>query len=113
MQEVLNEVEYPERWQPGGSKFWDTITSSVRMAFNDGALHVVQSNTASLSMFLPIPTYASSGPNMFTIVSTGGTQNITLRDDAGNSVTTLAPGSVTRVALSRDNSGQVLWHAYT
>lgn len=113
VQEVLNEVEYPERWQPGGSKYWGTITSSVRMAFNDGALHVVQSNTASLSMFLPIPTYASSGPNMFTIVNTGGTQNITLRDDAGNSVTPLAPGSVTRVSLSRDNSGQVTWHAFT
>lgn len=113
VQEVLNEVEYPERWQPGGSKFWGTITSSVRMAFNDGALHAVQSNTASLSMFLPIPTYAGSGPALFTIISLGGTHNITLRDDAGNSVSTLAPFSVTRVGLSRDSVGQVTWHAYT
>jgi uncharacterized protein (TIGR02217 family) len=112
VQEVLNEVEYPERWQHGGSKFWGTISQSIRLAFNDGAFHVMQTNTASVSAFLPIPTYAGSGPHMFTIYNSGGTQNITLRDDTGASVTTMAPFSTTRIALSRDSSGTVTWHAY-
>jgi hypothetical protein len=49
---------------------------------------------------------------MFTIYNSGGTQNITLRDDTGASVTTMAPFSTTRIALSRDSSGTVTWHAY-
>lgn len=112
VQEVLNEVEYPERWQHGGSKYWGTISQSIRLAFNDGAFHVMETNTASVSAFLPIPTYAGSGPNMFTIYNSGGTQNITLRDDTGASVTPLAPFSTTRIALSRDSGGTVTWHAY-
>jgi len=112
VQEVLNEVEYPERWQHGGSKFWGVLTQSVRLAFNDGAFHVMQTSTASVSAFLPIPTYAGSGPHMFTIYNSGGTQNITLRDDTGASVTTMAPFSTTRIALSRDSGGTVTWHAY-
>lgn len=112
VQEVLNEVEYPERWQHGGSRYWGYLTQSVRMAFNDGAFHVVLSNTASCSMFLPVPTYAGSGPAMFTIYHAGGTQNITLRDDAGASVLAMAPGTVTRVAMSRDNAGTITWYAY-
>jgi uncharacterized protein (TIGR02217 family) len=112
VQEVLNEVEYPERWQPGGSKVWGTITSSVRMAFNDGAYHIVRSNTASLSMFLPIPTYAGSGPAMFTIlIDPATTQNITLRDDAGNSVATMTSGNTYRIGLARSGS-TVTWYAY-
>lgn len=112
VQEVLNEVEYPERWQHGGSKVWGFITQSVRMAFNDGALHVVSSNTASLSMFLPLPTYSGSGPAVFTIIHAGGTDAITLRDDTGASIVTMTPGTTTRVALSRDSTGAYQWHAY-
>jgi hypothetical protein len=112
VQEVLNEVEYPERWQHGGSKYWGTISQSIRLAFNDGAFHVMETSTASVSAFLPIPTYAGSGPNMFTIYNSGGTQNITLRDDVGATVTTMAPFSTTRIALSRDSGGTVTWHAY-
>ena len=112
VQEVLNEVEYPERWQHGGSKFWGFLTASVRMAFNDGALHVVSSNTPGLSMFLPIPTYAGSGPALFTIIHAGGSETITLRDDTGASVTPIAPFATVRVGLSRDSSNQVQWHAY-
>jgi len=112
VQEVLNEVEYPERWQHGGSKYWGTISQSIRLAFNDGAFHVMQTNTASVSAFLPIPTYAGSGPHMFTIYNSGGTQNITLLDDTGATVTTMAPFDTTRIALSRDSGGTVTWHAY-
>lgn len=112
VQEVLNEVEYPERWQHGGSKYWGVLTQSVRMAFNDGALHIMQSNTPSLSAFLPVPTYAGSGPNMFTIINTGGIENITIRDDAGVTVGTSTPGSTLRIGLSRDSGGSLLWHAY-
>jgi len=112
VQEVLNEVEYPERWQHGGSKYWGTISQSIRLAFNDGAFHVMETNTASVSAFLPIPTYAGSGPHMFTIYNSGGTQNITLLDDTGATVTTMAPFDTTRIALSRDSGGTVTWHAY-
>lgn len=112
VQEVLNEVEYPERWQHGGSKVWGTITQNIRLAFNDGALHVMQSNTLSLRAILPVPTYAGSGPAVFTIINTGGTYDILLYDDAGTFISFMYPTSVTRIALSRNNAGALTWHAY-
>lgn len=112
VQEVLNEVEYPERWQHGGSRVWGLLTQSIRLAFNDGAFHVVSNNSGTVhSVFLPVPTYAGSGPHIFTIYHAGGADNLTLRDDAGGLVTTLLPGTTTRVALSRSGS-TVTWHAY-
>jgi len=112
VQEVLGEVEYPERWQPGGAKYWGTITSSIRMAFNDGSLHVVQTNTSGLQMFLPVPTYSGTGPAIFTIITGVGTQNITLRDDAGNFLATMVPTNTYRIALARDNTNLLTWYVY-
>lgn len=112
VQEVLNEVEYPERWQHGGSRVWGLLTQSIRLAFNDGAFHVVGNSSGTVhSVFLPVPTYAGSGPHIFTIYHGFGADNLTLRDDAGGLVTTLLPGTTTRVALSRSGS-TVTWHAY-
>jgi uncharacterized protein (TIGR02217 family) len=112
VQEVLNEVEYPERWQHGGSRFWGYLTQSIRLAFNDGGFHIVGNLTATVhKIFLPVPTYAGSGPHMFTIYHSGGSTNLELCDDAGNFVATLAPSVTTRVALSRSGSN-VQWHAY-
>jgi len=105
VQEVLNEVEYPERWQHGGSRVWGYLTQSIRLSFNDGAFHVVANNSGTVhSVFLPVPTYAGSGPHIFTIYHSLGADNLTLRDDAGGVVTTLLPGTTTRVALSRSGS---------
>ena len=112
VQEVLNEVEYPERWQHGGSRYWGVIESDVRMAFNDGALHVVQAQAPNLSMFLPVPTYAGSGPSMFTIINIGGTNTITLRDDVGMTVSPVPPFATLRVGLARGSDNSVIWYAW-
>lgn len=112
VQEVLNEVEYPERWQHGGSRYWGYLTQSIRLAFNDGAFHVVANNSGTVhKIFLPVPTYAGSGPHMFTIYHFGGGTNLELMDDAGGLVSALGSGTTTRVALSRSGS-TVTWHAY-
>lgn len=112
VQEVLNEVEYPERWHHGGAKYWGYLTSSVRMAFNDGAFHVVGNNSGSTqNMFLPVPTYAGSGPEIFTIYHFGGGNNVALLDDAGGAVATLGSGTTTRVAGVRSGSTWT-WYAY-
>lgn len=113
VQEVLNEVEYPERWQHGGSRVWGLLTQSIRLAFNDGGFHVVANNTATVhKIFLPVPTYAGSGPHMFTIYHFGGGTNLELMDDAGGLVSALGSGTTTRVALSRASNGTLTWHAY-
>lgn len=104
VQEVLSEVEWPERWQNGGSKALGTISSSYRLAFNDGALLTFQPSGAGLSLFLPVPTYQASGPHVFTLVHTGGGASITLRDDAGASVTTITSGATVRVGLVRTST---------
>jgi uncharacterized protein (TIGR02217 family) len=101
VQEVLAEVEWPERWQNGGSKALGTISSSYRLAFNDGALITFQPSGAGLSLFLPVPTYQASGPHVFTLLHTGGGASITLRDDAGATVTTITSGTTIRVGLVR------------
>lgn len=111
VQEVLAEVEYPERWQNGGSKALGTISNSYRLAFNDGALITFQPSGAGLSMFLPVPTYQASGPHVFTLIHTGGGSSITLRDDTGASITTMASGTTLRVGLVRTGSNYV-WHTY-
>jgi uncharacterized protein (TIGR02217 family) len=112
VQEVLNEVEYPERWQHGGSKYWGYLTQSIRLAFTDGGFHVVGNVTPTVhKIFLPVATYAGSGPHMFTIYHFGGGTNLELCDDTGTPISVLASSVTTRVAMSR-NGSTIQWHAY-
>lgn len=112
VQEVLNEVEYPERWQHGGAKYWGDLTQSVRMEFNDGAFHVAGNNSGAVQdLFLPVPTYAGTGPAMFTVFHSGGANNLRVMTDTGSALTILTPGSTRRIALS-NNAGTLTWHAY-
>lgn len=101
VQEVLSEVEWPERWQNGGGRALGTINASYRIAFNDGALITFWPGAAGLSLFLPVPTYQASGPHVFTLVNTSVAGSITLRDDVGTTVTTLPGNTTTRVGLVR------------
>jgi hypothetical protein len=109
--EVLNEVEQPERWHNGGAKFHGLLTSSIRLAWNDGALHVLGSNTVGVNVFLPVPTYQASGPEVMTLIHSGGPQSIQIKDDAGANVATLAAATIVRLGLYR-SGGSVFWVSY-
>jgi uncharacterized protein (TIGR02217 family) len=109
--EVLNEVEQPERWHNGGAKFHGLLTSSIRLAWNDGALHVLGTSTAGVNVFLPVPTYQASGPALLTILHTTGTQNVQIKDDAGNNVFLLGVGGRVRLGMYR-SGGVAYWVSY-
>jgi uncharacterized protein (TIGR02217 family) len=109
--EVLNEVEQPERWYNGGATFHGALTSNKRLAWNDGALHVLGSNTLNLNVFLPVPTYQATGPALLTLIHQTGSQSVQIKDDAGNNVWLLVPGQTIRLGLIR-SSGLSSWVAY-
>lgn len=86
MIEVLSEVEYPERGDPGGSKAWGSIGADISIALNDGTLHTI-TTTAAINIFLPPITRQVSGQNIFVIVcDAGSSHNVQIRDDAGVAV---------------------------
>lgn len=113
VQEVLNEVEYPERWQHGGSRNWGSITQSIRLAFNDGALHTVTNTSGTAhSLFMPLPTYAGTGSAMFAIYNSSASSTaVQLRSDAGGLIYSLPPNSLVQLALAKDGAN-LIWYAY-
>lgn len=113
-QEVLGEVEQPERWLNGSGKFHGYLTADVKMALNDGAFHIVGNNSGTTrKMFLPVPTYAPDGPALFTVYHLGGGSSVEIRDDTGTLLTTIAgTGGVIRIGLYR-GSGLANWVAYS
>ena len=86
--EVLDEVEHPERWDPGGSKDLGTLAADYTLSFGNDALLVLTPNFSSTGkLILPVPpTLHQGGPGLFVIVVKSGTGSVRLYDDAGNAV---------------------------
>ena len=107
--EVLNEVEWPERWYAGGSKDWGSISSSVQLAFQDGVLQRFSPTTA-VSAFLPAPNRLPGGPRIFRLaVASGALGSLQVRDDEGNAVgTALVADDIKDVSLAV-NDAESIW----
>lgn len=99
--EILDEVEWPELWYPGGSR---VITASTDVVLEAGT-HLWQINaTAAVSAYLPAPDRIPGG-HLFTLTAAVGSSTITLRDDAGNALAlTLTSGATRRVYLLRNGA---------
>ena len=109
--EVLNEVESPELWYPGGVQPWGSMSADFSMSFAQGELHTV-SPTAALNAFLPAPpTLFPGGGRIFVVsVTTGAAGSIQLRDDAGNAVgSAMSGGTVSKVVALEIASGTATW----
>ena len=99
--EVLDEVEYPERWNPGGGRDWGAIGQGFSIRMNDGKLQSAAPTTA-VSIYLPPVARIPSG-HVFTIHNvTGSAGTIQVRDDAGTAVgSTIANGVTKYLGLVR------------
>lgn len=93
--EVIDETEWPDRFNPGGGRVWGVVSADIRLNFADGVLQAVKPS-ANINAILPNATVAPSGWNLFTIwndpTSSG---NIQVKDDLGANVgSALTPGQI-------------------
>lgn len=108
--EEVDDTEWPDRFWPGGSTYYDDPGYDFQISFQDGTLVSVLNTASGLSAYLPDPTDAPSGAIHFSIwVLTSSTQNVSLRQHDGTLFKTLTPASVTSVGFSRDASGNMTW----
>lgn len=110
--EVLDEVEWPELWTPGGDRDWGQRSQSIAIAAKDGQLHLVEA-TAAISLFLPPPDEWPGGDRIFTLHNKpAATHTVQVRDDSGAAVgAAISPGSTKRVLLSV-SGGTATWGLY-
>lgn len=110
--EVLNEVEWPERKQHGGTRDFGTVSSTIQLAFNDGEFVLANPSTA-IDVLLPIPTYIPTGRSIFTVFCyTGAAGSLQVRDDVGTALgAALTAGQWAQFALSRSGSTTTWWRA--
>jgi uncharacterized protein (TIGR02217 family) len=104
LQEVLNEVEQPERVDPGGC-FSVTTSQDVTISYADGRLINIVPG-AAINAFLPVPGEMGSGIDVFVINNaTGSAGTVQVRDDAGNALgTAISAGIARRINLVRSGS---------
>lgn len=104
--EVLDEVEYPERFPFSDAKLWGTVTSDLRIAINDGTVHYFEEvlNGLGVNAFLPVLTYMPLGREVITIITGLTTDPLHVRDDAGNLVVTVNNSESVRLGVLRNGS---------
>lgn len=107
--EVLDEVERPERWNPGGATDWGTTSQDIVVAMNNGKLQLIDAD-ASISAFLPA-TDRIPGGHIFTFhVPSGAAGDVTVRDIANNALVTVNAGDTVDIGLIV--AGTTYWVAY-
>jgi uncharacterized protein (TIGR02217 family) len=108
--EVLDEVETPELWYPGGSS--DLITTDQDYTINYHVKLWRFDPTDDIVVYLPPPDRIPGGDIFIIHVDSGASDTITVYDDAGNAVTgALAAGDTKRIALMR-SSASTAWVSY-
>jgi uncharacterized protein (TIGR02217 family) len=103
--EILDETMMPETWDPGGSLVLNPFEQSISISAQVRFLHLTATVTG-LSVYLPIPTHLPGGDYFVFLSDAASSQTFTIRDDAGASVGTVAPGATKRVLLSRNDVAQ-------
>lgn len=110
--EVLDSLESPERWTPGGSVTHAANAYDVSMSLADGQLHVFQ-QTASINAYLPAPELIQAGPRIFTVhVKSTATGTVQVRDDSGSVVGSAIAGGTTKTIALAKTSSTSTWIIY-
>ena len=110
--EVLDEIEWPEMWYPGGCYDHGAVASDIALSAADGQLHRIN-QTASVNAYLPAPDPIPPGAVIFVVsVAATATGTVQLRDDSGATVgSAIAAGSTKTVGLS-SNGTTATWILY-
>lgn len=106
--EVLDEIEWPETWDPGGDYAHGSTGTDIQIQARNGRLQRV-TPTANINAILPAPDLFPGG-ELFTVANQApATYTVQVRDDAGNAVgSPIAAGAIKRVWLSV-SSGTAVW----
>lgn len=116
--EILDELEWPELWHPGGTLEGADVDGYVDKDkdFTIGGVTKVwpiDPTVAGLSAFLPPPDRIPGGEVYVFLIKSGPLGDLVIRDDAGTAVTgTLTGGEHIRIALLRSGSNAT-WLSYT
>lgn len=112
--EVLNEVEYPERHDPGGAVTHGTATVPIEidttLSMAEARLHVFHPSTL-VNAYLPGPSLLFPGSDdvMTIAVETGAIGTVQLRDDAGNTVGSALSAGDVKVLAALVTGGTINW----
>jgi len=112
--EVLNEVELPERWHPGGGTNWGSIGYDISLTLADGALQHL-TPTTPINVNLPSTARIPSGDRIFTIsIPVASTSTVQVRYVDGTTLGSAfgSGGAVKHIGLTRDSSGNADWILY-
>ncbi len=112
--EVLNEVEQPERFLPGGLRDWGETSAVIYPSFADGR-GVVLTCVGDHDIVLPPPSHMGSGPRVLEIVCrAASTNNVQVVDDAGTPIGFAfgASGARRQLALVRGLGDTVSWEMH-
>lgn len=111
LREILNEVETPELWYPGGSSDLITTSNDYTINFSNELWRFAPG--AAISVFFPPPDRVPGGPRVFVLHNeTGSAGSLQPRDDAGNAIgATVVAGATKRFALLRSGSSAT-WIQY-
>ncbi len=110
--EVLNEVEFPERWEGGGGRNWGDPTQAVQISWNDGC-HQRLNPAGAISLFLPVPETARTGRDLIVVsVKAGAAGSVQVRDDQGTALgSAITEGQIRRLHFTRISSTTGEWVA--
>lgn len=111
--EVLDEVENPELWYPGGGTDWGATSADITLSMSQGELHLVTPG-AAINAYLPAPpTLFAGGPRVFVVsVATGSAGSVQLRDSLGVAVGAAIAAGTTRRVGCLVSSGTATWVVY-
>lgn len=103
--EVLDEVEWPELWNPGGVTNHGAVSQDISINYIQGELHTIAPSTA-IDLFLPAPDQLVGGPRHFVIiVAAGAAGTVQVRADDGTAVgSPIAAGVGKRVGCAVGSS---------
>ena len=103
--EILDEVEWPELWYPGGSR---VLSPSTDVVIEAGTRLWSFNASVPVSAYLPAPDRIPGG-HLFTLTAAVGSQTITIRDDAGNALALSLTSGITRQVYLLRNGSTASW----
>lgn len=99
--EVKSETPYYEGRDPGGHSTVDPMTADETIARSTGFLIRRNPNAGGLSLYLVAPSAQDgTGGPYHLIQNLSGSNSVTVRDDAGGSIGTIAAGTIKHVYLT-------------
>ena len=108
--EVLDEVEYPEKYEPGGVTNWGAMAADFTISLAQGTFHLAAPSVPINAFLPPPPTLHPGGLDVLVLRNDGGASTIQPRDDAGATVGGTIAANVSVVFDLLVTAGVATWY---